>query len=451
MATAVLPLLILGAIFVVGVTPISADELVPIFQARLFTTFTIVGHYDTQLINAVIPPVSQGIFVLVSQDGRAMSVYFPAMAILLTPFVWLGVPWLAGPLFGAFGLFLIGRLTNLLINRTAAVIAVVLTIASGQFLMTAMTPFPEGVQLGLSLLYVWLLLRDRPRDYLFAGLVGGFALALKNQFPHLLFALPWLIWLAVDRQRRHNLVPLALGYVPGLILIAGWLAIQNTLVTADLSAQGGFWLSKIAELVQVPSPYTITLRFLEVLSAWSWSAPGLLVLAAVAWFKTRDVRLKLLGMSFALTVVGYTLFPNQQGLGYGARYFHAAWAALPILAAAVLSAPGESLLRRYVLSAAVVGALVVLPVQLFYGHMLNDRRAEPIKALAAPGVNLYFVRFHGETGVSETVLADDLTGKSDIVLVSQGQSLDQRIVDRYFPGSRLVTTNSFGSGYERPP
>jgi hypothetical protein len=37
-----------------------------------------------------------------------------------------------------------------------------------------------------------------------------------------------------------------------------------------------------------------------------------------------------------------------------------------------------------------------------------------------------------------------------LVLISQGSAADQALVDKYFPGSRLVVTTSFGSGYARP-
>jgi hypothetical protein len=450
LALAVLPLFALGTVLVVGVIPIAADELVPIFQARLFASFEAVAHYDPLLLDAAIPPVSQGVFVLVSPQGDAMSVYFPGQALLLTPFVWLGVPWLIGPVFGALGVYLIGRLGTTLINRTAGVFAMILALASGQFVMTALTPFPEGVHLTLSVAFLWLIVLGRPHHFLLAGLVGGLALALKNPFPHVLIALPWVLWLLVDSVRRRNLVPLIAGYVPGLVVIAAWLVLQNQLTPPSFHDEGGFWISKLGDIVELPTLFTVLVRFLEVVSAWSWSAPGLLVLAVIGWLRTDDQRVKLLGASFCITVVGYLFFPDQQGLGYGARYFHPAWGALPILGAAALIGLRNLRLTRFVFAAAVLSLVLVLPLHMFYGHLLNERRAEPLMALAAPGVDLYFVRFQGRNGVSETVLANDLAGTDEVVLVSQGDARDQQVVDRWFRGSRLVTKNEWGAGYARP-
>lgn len=440
----------IGTVVVLGVTPISADEESPLFQARLFSEFKIMAQYPADLLGAAIPKVDQQVFVVVSQDGRAMSAYFPGWALLLTPFVWLGVPWLLGPVMAATAIYLIGRLAEQLTNARAAVIALVLTVMSGSFLLTGMSMYPDGGYLTLSLLYVLLLVRGRTRDDFLAGLVGGLALALKNPFPHAAFALPWLLWLLLDPARRKRLIPLALGYLPSLVVIAGWALLQTSLATPQIASSGGLWSSKLPLLVNLPSAYSLGLRFVDLMSSWSWGAPGLLVLAAVGWWQTRDnIPLRLLGASFVSTVLCFTLFPADQGLGYGARYFDVAWGGLPILAAAAISAPKTAALRRFVVSAALVGLILIVPVQLMVAHKLDTERAVPLEALRGPGVNLYFVDFT-QGGVAETVLANDMPNGGELVLWSQGPEVDQSIVDRWFPGARLVTRNSFGSGYARP-
>lgn len=449
-ALVVFAVLALGTVVVLGVTPISADEEVPLFQARLFAEFKIVAQYPAGLLNAVIPRFDQQLFVIVSPDGRAMSAYFPGWALLMTPFVWLGVPWLLGPVMGATAIYLIGRLTEQLTNGRAAIVAVILTLTSGSFLLTGMTLYPDGGYLTLSLLFVWLLLRGGTRDYFLAGLVGSLTLILKNPFPHAAFALPWLLWLLLDPARRRRIAPLAIGYLPGLIVMAAWVFMQSSLATPQIASNGGFWSSKLPQLVNFPSIYTLCLRFMELLSAWSWSAPGVLVLAAIGWWQTRgNIALRLLGASFVSTVLLYTLFPADQGLGYGARYFDAAWVGLPILAGAALTMPDKDAIRRFMLSAALVGLFLVVPLQAFYGHSQDLRKSVPIDALSGPGVDLYFVDFT-QGGIAETVLANDLSHGTEIVLVSQGPTIDQSIVDRWFPGARLVTYNRYGSGYARP-
>lgn len=440
----------IGTLLVVGPVPIAADELVPIFQARLFSEFRLVAEYDPLILDGVIPRVSQDWFVLVSPDGEAMSVYLPGMALVLVPFVWLGVPWLAAPVFGAASIFLIGQITQYLAGRTAAIIAMILALASGQFVLNAMAAFPEGLHLGLSLGFAWLVMLGRTRAYLAAGLVGGLALALKNPFPHFLFALPWIAWLLLDRGRRKGLMPLMVGYLPGLVITGGWLWVQGQLTPPSFQEQGGFWVSKLGDLVQLPSVFTFILRYVELLSAWSWSAPGLLVLAFLGWMHARDTRVRLLGLSFATMLAGYLFFPDQQGLGYGARYLHPAWGVLPVLAGHGLTRMWDQRLISFTLAAAMFAAVLVLPVQLAYGHSLNERRLAPYRALSAPGVDLYFINFRGRNGVSEAVLADDYTDGGVITLVSQGKARDRIVIEKWFPGARLVVENEWGAGYDRP-
>jgi hypothetical protein len=442
--------LAVGTVVVLGVTPISADEEAPLFQARLFAEFRIIAQYPAGMLDAVIPRVDQQVFIVVSPDGRAMSAYFPGWALLMTPFVWLGVPWLLGPAMGATAVYMIGRLAELLTNSKAAVIALILTLASGSFLLTGMSLYPAGGFLTLSLVYAWFLIRGGTRDYFLAGLVGGLALNLNNPIPHAVFALPWLLWLLLDPARRRRIVPLTIGYLPGLIVMVAWVFMQSSLATPEIASTGGLWTSKLPLLAAFPSIHSIGLRFLDLLTAWSWSSPGLLVLAAVGWWQTRDnIALRLLGASFASTVLLYTFYPTDQGLGYGARYFNVAWGVLPILAAAALWSPERYPLRRFVLTAALAGLILVVPLQLLVGHTQDDRRTAPMQALSGPGVDLYFVDFT-EGGVAETVLANDLSHGTEIVLVSQGPAIDQSIVDRWFPGARLVTHNLHGSGYARP-
>jgi hypothetical protein len=47
----------------------------------------------------------------------------------------------------------------------------------------------------------------------------------------------------------------------------------------------------------------------------------------------------LLAASAVTTVIGYLFFPYDQGHGWGDRYFHAAWLALPLLATAAVFRP----------------------------------------------------------------------------------------------------------------
>jgi hypothetical protein len=444
--------LAVGSLLVFGTTPLSSDEKVHLFQARLFAQFKATGSYPAALVDQIIPPGYENSFILVAKDGRAMSVYWPGWALMMTPFVWLGAPWLLGPVVASAGLYVLGRLTSLLSSAKAAAVAVLLAVTSGSFIVTGMSLYPAGGHLSLNLLYAWLLLRGGRRDVLLAGLVGGLALNLNNPVPHATFALPWLIWLAVDRTRRGRLVWLAAGYAPWLIVFFGWFLAMSSLRVPAPGGTGGFWEGRFPLLVNLPTLDVLGLRFWELVRVWTWSAPGLLLLAALGWWRSSwRSAAWVLGVSFGVTVVLYALFPAGQGLGWGARYYQSAWGALPILAAILLIRPDKEALSRVAVVAALAGLVLVVPIQVVYAHSLAQAdQAGPVsvQALSSPGVDLYFVNFAATEDTSIT-LWDDPSLSGPLVFRSKGPAADQQFVDRWFPGAQLVVSNSSGNGYAR--
>ena len=66
--------------------------------------------------------------------GTVSASYWPGFALLLTPFAWLGVPWIANPLISALSLPALHRLALALTgSREAAGWAVLLCAASPVF------------------------------------------------------------------------------------------------------------------------------------------------------------------------------------------------------------------------------------------------------------------------------------------------------------------------------
>src|SRR5262249_27708550 len=97
------------------------------------------------------------------------------------------------------------------------------------------------------------------------------------------------------------------------------------------------WHIRMRGALPGPNDAVLATRIAEFVRLWNWAVPGLPVLAAAGWWiARRNVGVRLLGLSFLSTFLGYMAIGYTQGNGWGARYLHPAWGALPILAAVAL-------------------------------------------------------------------------------------------------------------------
>lgn len=351
-AAAVLWLLLCaGSLWVYRNQPLSMDEYSAVFQAKVFAAGAMHGGFPPALLDNLVPPRFQNSFLMVNHaTGAVMSGYWPGFSLLLAFFVWLGIPWACNPTIVALSFLLIGRMArDLLDSRLAAGWALLFSLASPAFVANGITYYSMPAHLLFNLLFAWLLLMPSPLRLFLAGLAGGFALSLHNPFPHAVFALPWIIWLATQRGRTlRNLFFLALGYLPMILLLGlGWLLWRQDVLRegmqAAAAAMGSAPASSIDRLVGMlrdflhmlhwPGEPIIFARLGGLAKLWLWASPLLLLLA---WWGGRgDKRpgIRLMGASALLTFFAYFLIEFDQGHGWGYRYFHSAWGVLPVLAA----------------------------------------------------------------------------------------------------------------------
>src|SRR6185436_18157542 len=137
----------------------------------------------------LIPEGFQNYFLNVSRTtGEVSSAYWPSFALLLAPFTLLGIPWACNPV--------LSGLTIVVLNRLAR--------------------------------------------RLFADVVGSVALTLHNPVPHLLFSLPWFVWLARRERPVAKLATLWAGYLPlSIVLGIGWFIHSGTLSHAGEAVAAG--------------------------------------------------------------------------------------------------------------------------------------------------------------------------------------------------------------------
>jgi hypothetical protein len=321
--------------------PLSMDEYAQVFQSQVFASGHLTGRFPLDVMNWLIPPQFQNIFLRVSPaTGAVVSAYWPSFALLLAPFSWLGIPWACNPVLSALTIAAVRKLALALFGSLeAAGIAMLLTLASPVFFADGISFYTMTAHMLLNCVFMLLLLAPTPWRLFLAGAVGAVALTLHNSLPHTLFALPWIVWLAVRGTNVRGLACLAAGYLSlGLPLLVGWAWFSYELMHQGVAAASADQVKTLGSLLTWPTFQTLLSRLMGMAKVWIWAVPGLPLLACIgAWRRRGDLHCLLLAASAVLTFAGYLFFRPDQGHGWGFRYFHSAWMTLPLLAAGALA------------------------------------------------------------------------------------------------------------------
>lgn len=438
-------LVCLGALLVYHEHPFSMDEYAALFQARVFALGQTSAHLPVPLIDWLIVPGFNGMFLIASHaNGHVVEGYWPGFALLMTPFVWIGAPWLCNALLAGLGLWLIHRLTlEITGDRQAAGWAVLFTAGSGVFLANAISFYSMQAHLTLNLLYAWLLFRPTGYRALAAGFVGSIALILHNPFPHALFALPWIVALAIDAKQRRLLLPLLLGYLPLLGLAVGWLLLRFHI--AEAPSQAAKLASLVAAVFQWPDEGLFNMRVASTVKLCVWAVPGLLLFAILGARRSwDDRRARLLALSALMTFCGYLFVKLDQGHGWGYRYFHSAWGVLPVLAGCAMTRLGgeQDRLVSFAGAAAVLSALLIVPAQMFQINQVIAGQQLQLGVSLRPGNNVYFLNPAKGFYLSDMIQVDPGLRDPDLLLVSHGKALDEAFVRANWPEAVQVKAST---------
>jgi hypothetical protein len=456
-------LLCAGSLLVYENHRLSMDEYAQFFQSQVFAHGRLTGQFPPALLDWLIPHSFQNYFLVVSRPtGEVVSSYWPSFALLLTPFTWLGIPWACNPVISALTLLTIHRLAlRLFHSEESAGIAVLLTVASPVFFADGISYYSMPAHLLANCVYALLLLEPSPRRALAAGIVGSIALTLHNPVPHLLFAIPWLLWIATRPAGIRLLGCLIAGYTPLCVLLGvGWFWFSSGLAHAGDPVSGVdarvTSLTAIAHGFSLPSPAILLARSIGIAKIWLWAVPGLIILAgAGAWRWRRNSACRAFAASALLTLAGYYLVPVDQGHGWGYRYFHSAWVALPLLAAAALTrTPGnESRVglfedidtRTFVVGCAVLTLMlgVGLRAVQIRGFMTFDQGQVPAYAGTERQVVIIDPEF---TFYGQDLVQNDpwLRGNT-IRMITHGAASDATMMQAQFPDMHRVYADKHGS------
>ena len=431
----------------------SWDEYSLLTQSRIFATGQMSGWVPPVLLQWIWGPgYGDAFFAVSSKSGHFVPIYWPGLAILGTPFTALGVSWLCNPFLGALSLWGVHRLTlRVSGSREAAAWAWAFTLASPVVALNAATYFAMSAHLLFNVFYCLLLLRDDRRGAFFAGVVGGFALALHNPFPHLAFALPWLAF--VVWKRRQLIVPLLLGYLVFAVpLVLGWSSFLDSF-DPDTYAQvvgastpfAKIW-GRVVSLATLPTPYIVLSRVGGLGKTVVWAVPGLLVLAWLGWrnlghraatssqFDTSKVdnrALRLLAAAFLSTFLVYFIVPFDQTLGWGFRYIHPAWFALPVLSATFLAlVPANHILRAFFAALCVLTLAFQLPLRAVQADNFISQHRAQVPMVTAP-VSITFIKTKHGSFTADLLQNDPFLRNDDWHLRDRGAPANAQLVRQY--------------------
>jgi hypothetical protein len=447
-------LLALGAVAIYHDYPLSMDEYAAVFQSKIFAA----GHLSAQLppsyTDWLVVRGFNGEFLIASREtGRVIEAYWPGFAFLLAPFEFLHAPWLCNASLAGLALLLIHLITKEITqDRRAAGWALLFALASGAFVADAISYYSLQAHLTANLIFVALLLRPNRYRAFCAGIVGSLALILHNPMPHALFAIPWLIAIAMDRTQRRYCLPLILGYLPGICIGLGWLLFRSQLGSAAHPLSGVSGL--INGVFTWPNLSVLNMRAASFAKMWVWAVPCLFVFAALGFVRHREnLQVRLLASSAVLTFVGFLFVTFDQGHGWGYRYFHSAWGVIPILAGCAMTDKSDANLKiaSFAGACAVLSLVIIVPFQLNEIQQFISQHLAQLGPPGRPGNNVYFIRPRGGFYVADMVQMDPYLGDADLFLVTRGADLDAKMVLLNWPGAvRIGTGRAFEQWYLGP-
>ncbi len=451
-----------GALFVYLDHPLAMDEYAQLFQSHVFAAGHLTGRFPPALLDWLIPKGFQDYFLDISPtSGQVASAYWPSFALLLTPFSWLGIPWACNPVISGLTIATVHRLALRIFDDVeSAGLVVLLTAASPVFFADGISYYSMPAHLLANALYALLLVQPTAARAFAAGVVGSIALTLHNPVPHFLFAVPWLMWMARRPDGTRMVAYLCAGYLPLCLLLGvGWFAFLAHLAhegthVASATAQEQSLMRALS--VFAPPTATVALaRLIGLAKIWVWAVPGILALALVgAWKWRRQPVCRLLAISALLTFVGYLFVPVDQGHGWGYRYFHSAWFALPILAAAALKRlpAGEAVrplegedTRTFVVACTLFCLLGGVGLRAFQIHQFISHDLKQVPAYRGTEQRVVIIdplfSFYGQ----DLVQNDPFLRGPVVRMISHGVEADRKMMHEYFPQMHRVYMDKHGS------
>jgi hypothetical protein len=468
-----------GVLLVYRNHPLSMDEYSPLFQSKIFASGHLTGEFPTPLLDWLIPPPFQNFFLNVSHaTGRVTSSYWPSFALLLTPFTALGIPWACNPVISGLTLLAAHRLALRIFNDVeTAGLTVLLTIASPVFFADGISYYSMSAHLLANTVYALLLTQPTPRRAFTAGLVGSVALTLHNPVPHMLFAVPWLLWMARQPDAGRRIGALLAGYLPLVLLLGfGWFLFSSQLIHQGMAVSAGAASADsfgvMGGAFRPPTVSLLLARAMGIAKIWVWAVPGLLVLACVGgWRWRRHPVCRLLIASALVTLFGYIIIPFDQGHGWGYRYFHSAWIVLAILGAGALAPAGapeqdeagktglhrdpvfaDAGTRSFVVACALLTLTAGVGLRAVQIHEFVSRLMSQEPAYTGSDERRVVIIDPSSSYYGQDLIRNDPWLRGNVIrMITHGRAADTDMMRARFPELHRVYYDRFGSVWSAAP
>jgi hypothetical protein len=221
-------------------------------------------------------------------------------------------------------------------------------------------------------------------------------------------------------------------------------------------------VNRIAGAFALPTATVFMSRTIAFAKIWLWAVPGLLVLAcAGAWKWRRNVTYQLLIASAVLTFVGYLFVPADQGHGWGFRYFHSAWFALPLLATGALAKLPlddakrgifeDAETRTFVVACALLSLVAGIGLRAYQIRTFMSGQLQQIPQYAGSEKHVViidptFAFYGGDLVQNEPFLRGNV-----IRMLAHGKDPDAAMMHRNFPDMHIVAKSPFGRVWSAAP
>lgn len=337
--------------------PLSNDEFLPRFQARIFCAGKLFAELPTAL-RAFTKAFTPIFATYDPAHGTWTSSYLPVHAALQALFLALGQESLTSPVLAGLSLVSIAVVARRLWPREplAPWLAILLLATSSQFLITSMTSYAYPAHLCFNLVWLSFYCRNDRLGMCVTPWIGFLALGLHNPVVHALFVVPFL-WSMARRKPWGVTLYFGSVYAAGCLT---WYLWWTKLVVLSNTELHPFLFRPLYQCLIQPIN-------LSMFVSWQSIALLLLTIISLLHWKSLTPMLKLLATGVLMTFLFYMLYPMDQVLGWGYRFLYGVLGNLALVAVAgwfrLRDALGFPKAWSFIVASTVVAICVQFPLR----------------------------------------------------------------------------------------